>query len=138
MALTLLDGSDSTIDFQTGTGLLSWKCGVSYMSIDIGRRMEDRTTFCTSGGWAAGVPTMKQAAIRLDGFMSKGAAFSDPLYLFSSTTAVAFVATFFTGCTMTGNMHAVGEHSGIRAQGASEMGVSAVSDGPITTAWVTS
>lgn len=138
MALALLDGSSSTIDFTSGSSPVSWKCVVSYMSIDIGRRMEDRTTFCTGGGWASGVPTMKQAAIRLDGFLSTGLTISDPLALFATTAAVAFVATFFTGCTFTGTMHAVGQHSGMRAQGASEMGVSAVSDGAMTSAWVTS
>lgn len=138
MALSLLDGSSATLDFTTGSSPVSWKCVVSYMSIDLGRRLEDRTTFCTGGGWASGVPTMKQAAIRLDGFMSTGATFSDPLAMMATTAAVPFVATFFTGCTYTGNMHAVGQHSGMRAQGASEMGLSAVSDGAITSAWVTS
>jgi hypothetical protein len=137
MALALLDGSTAAVDFTSGASPVSWKCVVSYMSFDLGRRMEDRTTFCTTGGWAQGVPTMKQGAIRLDGFLSTGATYSDPILLFSSTAAVAFVATFHTGCTMTGNMHATGFHAGMRAQGASEMGVSAVTDGAVTSAWVT-
>jgi hypothetical protein len=139
MPLTLIDGSAAGVDFTTGSAPVSWKCAVSYMSIDIGRRMEDRTTFCTSGGWASGVPTMKQAAIRLDGFLSTGETISDPLHLFASTSSVAWVATFSTsgsGSTLAGNMHAVGYHAGIRAQAASEMGMSAVSDGAITSGWV--
>lgn len=138
MALELLDGSSATIDLNMGSAPVSWKCAINYFSFDLGRRMEDRTTFCTGGQWASGVPTMKQGAIRADGFLSKGATFSDPMFLFSTTTPVPFVATFFTGCTITGNMHAVGHHSGMRAQGASEMGVSAVTDGAVTSAWVTS
>lgn len=136
MALALLDGSAAGIDFSTGSAPVSWKCVASYMSVDIGRRMEDRTTFCTSGGWASGVPTMKQAAIRVDGFLSSGVSISDPMLLFSSTSAVAFVATFATGCTLAGDMHAVGFHAGMRAQGASEMGMSAVSNGTVTSVWV--
>jgi hypothetical protein len=138
MALALIDGSTAAFDFTTGASPVSWKCVASYFSFDLGRRMEDRTTFCTVGGWASGVPTMKQGSIRIDGFMSKGTTFSDPFLLFSSTTAVAFVATFDTLCTLTGNLHAVGYHAGMRAQGASEMGVSAVTDGAVTSAWVTS
>jgi hypothetical protein len=137
MALALLDGSTAAFDFTTGASPVSWKCVASYFSFDLGRRMEDRTTFCTTGGWASGVPTMKQGSIRIDGFLSTGATISDPFLLFSSTTAVAYVATFNTLCTITGNLHAVGFHAGMRAQGASEMGVSAVTDGAQTSAWVT-
>lgn len=136
MALALLDGSTAGIDFSTHSAPISWKCVTSYFSVDIGRRLEDRTTFCTSGGWASAVPTMKQAAIRLDGFLSSGVAISDPLYLFSSTAAVAWTATFATGCTLAGDMHATGYHAGMRAQGASEMGVSAVSNGTVSSVWV--
>lgn len=137
MAIALLDGSAASIDFTTGASPVSWKCIVSYMSVDIGRRMEDRTTFCTGGSWASGVPTMLQAAIRLSGFLATGLTVGDPLALFASTTAVAFVATFFTGCTLTGTMHATGFHAGVHAQGASEMGVSGVTNGAMTSAWVT-
>jgi hypothetical protein len=137
MALVLIDGSTAAFDFTTGASPVSWKCVASYFSFDVGRRMEDRTTFCTTGGWAQGVPTMKQASIRIDGFASKGLAISDPLSLFASTTPVAYSATVDTGCTLAGNLHAVGHHTGLRAQGASEMGMSAVTDGPATSAWVT-
>jgi hypothetical protein len=137
MALVLIDGSTAAFDFTTGASPVSWKCISSYFSFDIGRRMEDRTTFCTSGGWAQGVPTMKQASIRIDGFASKGLAISDPLALFASTAAVAFVATVDTGCTLSGSLHCTGHHTGMRAQGASEMGMSAVSDGAVTSVWVT-
>jgi hypothetical protein len=143
--LALLDGSTAAFDFTTvtypagtaETPAKSWKCVASYFSIDFGRRMEDRTTFCTTGGWASGVPTLMQGAIRIDGFASKGIKPSDPLYLFVNTHSVDFVATVDSSCTLTGSMHAVGHHTGLRAQGASEMGVSAVTDGPVTSAWVT-
>jgi hypothetical protein len=137
MALVLIDGSTAAFDFTTGATPVSWKCVASYFSFDLGRRMEDRTTFCTTGGWAQGVPTMKQGSIRIDGFASKGSTISDPFALFASTAAVAFVATVDTLCTITGNLHAVGHHTGLRAQGASEMGLSAVTDGAPTSAWVT-
>jgi hypothetical protein len=139
MPFGLLDGSSGHFDFTTGTTpAVSWKTVSSYFSFDLGRRMEDRTTFGTTGGWASGVPTMKQAAIRLDGFASQGLAISDPLAIFSTTVPSPFVATIETGCTLSGNLHAVGEHIGERAQAASEMGFSAVTDGAVSSTWVTS
>lgn len=134
MALTLLDGTTAAFDITFATK--SYKCLASYVSADIVREFTERTTFCTTGGWRSRVPGMKQMIGRLDGFMGKGSDISDPSILFATTTPMAFVVTWDTGCTMTGSGHTGRVHLGMRAQANSEFGLDWESDGQVSFAWV--
>lgn len=137
MALSLLDGTSAAFDFTTSA--LSWKCKANYCSADINRDMLERTTFCSGAGWRERIPALKQVLGRLEGFIGKGGnAADDPMYLFSSNNAPAFVMTFDTGCTLSGSMHATRLHLGIRAAQNSELALDWESTGAVTSAWVTS
>lgn len=134
MALALLDGTMAAFDVTIAT--LSYKCMAAYVSADIVREFTERTTFCSAGGWRSRTPGMKQLIGRIDGFLGKGTAQSDPSVLFASTSPLAFVITFDTGCTVTGSMHAGRVHLGLRAQANSEEGIDFESDGVVTFVWV--
>jgi hypothetical protein len=161
MALQLLDGTSAVFDFQTDVNSTdlnaantvggampaatsanfdSWKCAAGYLSLDITREMLERTTFCT-GGWRGRVPALKDLQGRLEGFSSKGAKISDPLYLFATTKGVPTIVTIDTGCTISAEIMASRHHTGVRAAQNSEMGLDFVQDGtyiPPATVWVTS
>lgn len=134
MALALLDGTTAAFDISIAT--ISYKCIAAYVSADIVREFTERTTFCTAGGWRSRLPGMKQLIGRIDGFMAKGVPLADPSILFATTSPLAFVITFDTGCTATGAMHAGRVHLGMRAQANSEEGIDFESDGVVTFVWV--
>lgn len=136
MAMQILDGTEAVFDVTIAT--LSYKCMASYVSADIIREFTERTTFCSSGGWRSRTPGMKQLIGRIDGFLNKGVANSDPSILFASTTALAFVITFDALCTVTGSMHVGRVHLGLRAKANSEEGIDFESDGTVSFAWVVS
>jgi hypothetical protein len=138
MALTLLDGTNANIDFAvavSGSNTTSFKCAFGYMSADMVREMSEKTTFC-SEGWRARQPGMKQLVGHLDGFVSSGAVYSDPTIMMSTTTPLAFVFTADTSCTLTGDLHVVRDHMGLRAASNSDRGIDWESSGPVTSAWV--
>jgi hypothetical protein len=138
MALALLDGTTAAIDMTiaiSGTNQTSLKCAFGYMSADLVREMSEKTTFCSSG-WRSRQPGMKQLVGHLDGFASKGAVYSDPAVMMATTTALAFVFTADTTCTLTGNLHVVRDHMGLRAAANSDRGIDWESDGVVTSAWV--
>lgn len=140
MALSLLDGTSALIDFSIaydggGSSQSSMKCAFNYISADISREFTEKTTFCSSG-WRSRQPGMKQVVGHLDGFVSKGTVFSDPLALFATTNAFPFVFTADTGCTLTGSLHAQRDHIGLRAAANSERGLDWESTGAVTSAWV--
>jgi len=133
MALALLDGTAAASDFTIAT--ISVKRIFGYMAFSIGREMLEATTFCTSG-WRSRRPGMKQLLFTLAGYVSTGNAYSDPLAAMASTTAVAFVMTIHTGCTLTFNGHVSNDSEGMRAAAMSDRTLSGESDGAVTSAWV--
>lgn len=139
MALALLDGTTAAIDMTIavagGTNQTSLKCAFGYMSADFVREMTEKTTFCSSG-WRSRNPGMKQVVGHLDGFVSTGQSYSDPAAMMSGTTPLAFLFTATTSCTLTGNLHVVRDHMGLRAAANSDRGIDWESDGVVTSAWV--
>lgn len=138
MALELLDGTVATIDFSiaySGTAQTSLKCAFNYLSARMQRGFTEQTTFCSSG-WVQENPGMKQVLLHLDGFVSKGAVFSDPLALFADNIAKPFIFTATTGCTLSGSAHASLDAMGMRAAANSERGIDLRSYGPVTSVWV--
>lgn len=136
--LALLDGTAAAVDFSiaySGTVQTSLKCAFAYISCDVVREFTEKTTFCSSG-WRARNPGMKQLIGHLDGFMSKGTNYSDPLALFASNDPFPFIFTADTSCTLTGSLHAARDHNGMRAAANSERGIDWESSGVVTSAWV--
>lgn len=131
--LALLDGTSAAFGMTIGTN--EYKCIANYISADIGNELFEQTTFCTSG-WRARIRGLKQMVGRLAGFMFKGVAYADPLLLFASSVYTAFVITFDTGCTLTGNMQPRNMHLGMAAAGNSEWGLDFESYGAVTSAWI--
>jgi hypothetical protein len=137
MALALLDGTMAATAFTTGATPVAWTNVASYVSADMGNEMFEQTTFGNSG-WRQRIRGLKQIVGRIAGFLSTGLAISDPMALFASSGATAFVMTFHTLCTLTGSLQPRNYHAGMQAAGNSEMGLDFESYGPVTSAWVTS
>jgi len=137
MALSLLDGSNGNI--QVTINSVAFQCVINRWSADIVREFTEKTTFC-SGGWRSRDPGMKQLIGRMDGYLSKGIAASDPLALIAADTVsgLAFTLQADTGCYLSGSCHIGLSHVGTNAQLNSEMGVGFESDGEVTSVWVVS
>jgi hypothetical protein len=135
MALQLLDGSNGNILVTINS--LPFQCVVNRWSADVVREFTEKTTFC-SGGWRSRDPGMKQLIGRLDGYLSKGIAGSDPLALIAAdnVNGLPFVLQADTGCYFGGNCHIGLSHAGSNAQLNSEMGIGFESDGVVTTTWI--
>lgn len=136
MALALLDGTTAAVDFTTGSSPVSWKGVANYVSADLGNELFEQTTF-NSSGWRARIRGLKQVVGRIAGFLSTGVTISNPMTLFSGSGPTAFVMTFHTGCTATGDLQPRNHHSGMQAAGNSEMGLDFESYEDVTFAWVT-
>ena len=74
--------------------------------------------------------------MHLDGYVSKGTIYSDPLALFADNIAKPFIFTADTGCTLSGSAHASLDAIGLRAAANSERGIDLRSYGPVTSVWV--
>lgn len=138
MALELLDGTVAAVDMSiaySGTAQTSLKCAFNYLSARMQRGFTERTTFCSSG-WVQEQAGMKQLLLHLDGYVSKGAVFSDPLALFADNTAKPFIFTADTGCTLTGSALAASDDMGLRAAANSQRGIDLRSYGVVTSVWV--
>jgi hypothetical protein len=138
--LTAANQTGATIPPATSANYDSWKCAASYMSVDITQEFLIRTTFC-SNRWVGRTPGLRDLNGLLDGFMSSGIKISDPLYLFQTTLGIPWIATINTGLTISANIMASRQHSGIRAFQNSEMGVAFAQDGTYispSTVWITS
>jgi hypothetical protein len=135
MATEILDGSNGNILVTINS--IEFKCVINRWSADIVREFTEKTTFCT-GGWRSRDPGMKQLVGRMDGYLSKGFAGSDPLALIAAddTDGLPFVLQADTGCYFSGNCHIGLSHAGSNAQLNSEMGQAFESDGAVSTFWV--
>lgn len=78
---------------------------------------------------------MKQMSGSLVGFGSKGVAFSDPLIWFTAAPT-AFIGTFDTSCTLTGNVNVFGDGISVVAAANSGRSVDFRSTAAIVSAWV--
>lgn len=159
--LQLLDGVSAAFDFATDTNATdltnanqatptfpaatsanfnSWKCVANYMSVDITQEFLIRTTFC-SNRWVGRTPGLRDLNGILDGFASQGVTISDPMYMFSTTKGIPWIATVNTGCTLSGLIMAGRNHIGMRSFQNSEMAMSFATDGSFyspSSTWVTS
>lgn len=135
MATTIIDGSNGNILVTINS--IEFKCVVNRWSADIVREFTEKTTFC-SGGWRSRDPGVKQLVGRIDGYLSKGFAGSDPLALIAAdgVAGIAFVLQADTGCYFSGTCHIGLSHAGSNAQLNSEMSVGFESDGPVSTFWI--
>lgn len=133
MALELLHGSLASIDISLGG--TSVKCVFSRWMATIVRGATAATTFC-SGGWVEEQPGMRQLLARLDGFASKGTAYSNPLTYITATDTIPVVLTADMGCTLTfeGNVFEDGIELNAAANGG--RGISLRSSGAVVAAWV--
>jgi hypothetical protein len=135
MALQLLDGSNGNIVVTINS--LPFTCVINRWSADIVREFTEKTTFC-SAGWRSRDPGMKQLVGRIDGYLSKGIAGSDPLALIAAdtVTGLPFTLQADTGCFLSGTCHIGLYHAGSNAQLNSEMSIGFESDGAVTSTWI--
>lgn len=139
MSTTIIDGSNGNI-LVTLDGI-EFKCVINRWSADIVREFTEKTTFC-SGGWRSRDPGMKQLIGRMDGYLSKGFAGSDPLALITADNStdnpggIPMVLKADSGCMLSGNCHVSLSHLASAAQLNTEAGVGFESDGPVTSIWV--
>lgn len=133
MALSLLDGSNTNIDISINSN--SYKLVMNYWSADYGRDMTEATTFGSSGNRVR-TPGMRQLTGRAEGYLSKGVAYSDPSLTLTSQTAVTFVLTADTSCSVTFTGFITRVHMGLRAAANSEFSIDFESASAITFAWV--
>jgi hypothetical protein len=97
MALTIIGGKDGTAAFSIAA--VAYTCALTEHELESNVNLVDQTTFCTETA-----PTYDTGPeitnFRLAGLLTKGAAYSGPLYPLPQN--VAIVQTFATGCTITG------------------------------------
>lgn len=98
--LNFLHGSLSTIDVTVGG--TSIKAAFGRWLAQIVRGATRRTTFA-DGGWVNEQPGDLQILGRLDGYLTKGTAWSDPFVWITSATVIAMVLQADTSCTLSGN-----------------------------------
>jgi hypothetical protein len=133
MSLALLHGSNSAIDISLGG--TSVKCSFARWIATITRGSTRTTTFC-SGGWVEEQPGDKQLLARLDGYASKGVAYSDVLVWVTAAASIAVVLTADTSCTLTFQANVFEDGIELVASNNSGRGVSLRSTGAVTSAWV--
>jgi hypothetical protein len=135
MAVAILTGSLSTTDINIGA--VSVKCGFARVAMQITRGATSSTTFCTSG-WVSEVPGMKQGVGSIIGYVTTGAAWSDPLVWVTAAAPVAYILTATTSNTLSGNINVFSDGVDLVAAANSSRGVDFRTDGPVTSAWVVS
>lgn len=105
MSLTLLDGTDATVDlsvtFPSGTSGSSMRCIINAMEYSRSRDFQDATTLC-SGKWRSERPGRNQDRISVSKFSSVGATISDLSPILTATAAVSITFTAKTGNTFVG------------------------------------
>lgn len=136
---TLLDGTTAAVDFtsklSTGGTQQSFKCIANYIMLMFRRPTTQKFTFCSSG-WAVPTPGVRQGFGHIDGFMSTGGPVSDPLALFTQDTALDFVFTAHTGCTLSGALLETQDQSSSRALAESGRGIDFETSGVVASTWV--
>lgn len=141
MALTLLDGTDATVDLGValsgGTSTTSLRCIINAMEYRSGRGFQTAKTLC-SGKWESEKPGTNQDFIRVTKFASKGSTISDLSPLLTATASASITFTAFTGCTKSGTFWLDGDSLTVSAGNYAMPGEATFrSDGAILTVWVT-
>lgn len=142
MALKLLDGTVAAIELLANmsgvtTPTLSWKCMASAIAFTFRRPLGQKTTFCNTG-WTKPTGGPRTMFAVVSGFMTTGAAYSDPLALFTQDTESAFIFTADTGSTLTGNWMESEDADSLTAFANSGRSMSFESSGAIASTWVVS
>jgi hypothetical protein len=141
MALKLLDGTIAAIDIKalmtagSTTPTLSIRCMASALAFTFRRPFSQKTTFCNTG-WTKPTGGPRTMFAVVSGFMSTGAAFSDPLILFALDASSSFVFTADTGSTITGQWMESEDANSLTAFANSGRSMSFESDDAISTTWV--
>jgi hypothetical protein len=133
MALSFLHGSLSTIDVTMGG--TSIKAAFGRWLAQIVRGATRRTTFA-DGGWVAEQPGDLQILWRLDGYLTKGTAWSDIFTWITSATPIAMVLQADTGCTLSGSGNTFEDGADVVAAANAGRGVAGRSTGSWSSAWV--
>lgn len=139
MALTLLDGTDASVDLGvaiSGTTQSSLRCIINALEYRSGRSFQTAKTLC-SGKWESEKPGVNQDFIRVTKFASRGATISDLSPLLTATASASVTFTAFTGCTKTGAFWMDSDSLTVSAGNFAMPGECTFrSDGAIATVWV--
>lgn len=135
MAFSIITGSLSTIDVSLGGS--SVKSGFARLSTQITRAGFPITTF-SSGGWVEEITGQKQMTGSIIGYAGKSTTWSDPSVWVTSASAIAFVGTADTSCTISSNINVFSDGIDLVAAGPGSRGVDFRSTASVTTAWTTS
>jgi len=139
MALQIINGVYAVIDMLIAT--VSVKCAFKGFSANIQRDYTEQTTACSTQ-WADELMGRLRLTGQLEGgYVTKGAAYSDPLSWVTSSTPLAMVLQADTGCTLVGSANITGDSSRVMRDATAEASKStrAVpfrSTGSWTTIWV--
>lgn len=126
----VINGKDGTADFTIGG--ISFKCFLDMFRVREVIEMTQADTFCTEGT-ADQEPGRSQLVIELSGIGKKTVANSGPLI--PAPQNVSFVATYSTGCTISGSLNFTEANADRLVNNNMRIGGRALSKGAYVVTW---